>query len=116
MAINAAISHRRRERLREVGELVRRLGRPAEAHVEDQAAGGDLLRELRRLPVKQSAVIVLRHLHGYSNREIAAALGESESTIASRLMAGKRALQGRLDTTAKDSLDTPASPGVSIYK
>jgi len=108
IAINTAVSHRRRERLREVGELIRRLGRPAEADPEAEATGGgELLRELKRLPPKQSAVIVLRHLHGYSNREIASALGESESTVASRLMTAKRTLQARLSRPGREDLDTP---------
>lgn len=116
IAINTAVSHRRRERLREVGELVRRLGRPAEVSSEEVAVTSDLQRELRRLPPKQAGVLVLRHLHGYSNREIAAALGESESTVASRLMAAKRALQARLDAGRKDSLDTCAGTRVPITK
>jgi RNA polymerase sigma-70 factor, ECF subfamily len=96
IAINTAISYRRKQKLREVGELVRRLGRPAAPNPEDEVLSGDLLRELRRLPTKQSAALVLRHLHGYSNREIAAALGVPESTIASRLMEAKRTLRARL--------------------
>jgi len=58
--------------------------------------GPDLLRELRALPPKQSAAIVLRHLHGYTNREIAASLGVPERTIASRLAAARARLQSRL--------------------
>src|SRR5258708_24186554 len=41
IAINTAISHRRRERLREVGELVRRLGRPHEADPTVPESGPD---------------------------------------------------------------------------
>jgi RNA polymerase sigma factor (sigma-70 family) len=55
----------------------------------------DLPRELRRLPPKQAAAIVLRHLHGYTNREIAGALGVPESTVATRLMMAKRRLRAR---------------------
>src|SRR5207302_10489121 len=82
IAINTAISYQRKQKLREVGELIRRLGKPVEPDPEDQALSSDLLRELRRLPVKQSAALVLRHLHGYTNREIAAALAVPESTVA----------------------------------
>jgi DNA-directed RNA polymerase specialized sigma24 family protein len=35
---------------------------------------------------------VLRHYHGYSNREIAAALDVPERTVASRLAAAKKQL------------------------
>ena len=116
IAINTAVSHRRRERLREVGELVRRLGRPEESNPEDDATHGDLLRELRRLPPRQAAVVVLRHLHGYTNREIATALGESESTVASRLMTAKRTLRARLGPTEKKNMDTSAQAGVPLSK
>jgi RNA polymerase sigma-70 factor (ECF subfamily) len=95
IAINTAISHRRSERLREVGEVVRRLGRPHQQQA-DADLGTDLLRELRRLPTKQAAAVVLRHLHGYTNREIATALGVPESTIATRLAAAKKTLRARL--------------------
>ena len=94
IAINAAISYRRRERLREVGETVRRLGRPVAA-MPDQA-DGTLLNALRQLDPEQSSLIVLRHHHGYSNREIAASLGLAESTISSRLVTAKARLQALL--------------------
>ncbi|HVB78020.1 MAG TPA: sigma-70 family RNA polymerase sigma factor [Candidatus Nitrosotalea sp.] len=106
VAINVAISQRRRRRLREVGELVRRLGRPEPADPSELALDGPLLSELRRLPTKQAAALVLRHLHGYSNREIALALGINESTVASRLMSAKRALRARLSRSGEDRLDS----------
>jgi RNA polymerase sigma-70 factor, ECF subfamily len=109
IAINTAISHRRRAAVREVGKLLRRLGRPVEEDPADRALGGDLLRELRRLPPKQAAAIVLRHLHGYTNREIAAALGVPESTVATRLMAAKTALRARLGGSAEAISDTSAT-------
>src|SRR2546429_5936 len=54
IAINVAVSHLRRERLREVGELVRRLGVPADPDPTDGAAP-ELLRELRRPPTADPA-------------------------------------------------------------
>jgi RNA polymerase sigma factor (sigma-70 family) len=110
IAINTALSHRRRQRLREVGELLRRLGRPAQATGPEIVP--DLAWELRRLPPKQAAVIVLRHLHGYTNREIAAALGVPESTIASRLAEAKRTLRARLMASRRESSDTSAGSRV----
>jgi len=106
IAINVAISYRRRRALREVGELVRRLGRPEDPDPTDRALGGDLLQELRRLPARQAAALVLRHLHGYSNREIATALGVPESTVATRLMIAKRTLRARLGASARAISDT----------
>ena len=97
IALNTVTSWRRRERIREAGELVRRLGRPPEHLEQSPVEGMDLSQGLRQLPVKQAAVIVLRHLHGYSNREIAATLGIPEGTVASRLAAGKQRLRSLLD-------------------
>jgi len=92
IAVNRAISYRRSAKLRQVGEVLRRLGRPAQpADPAEIAAQGDLLTALRSLPPKLAAAIVLRHYHGYNNREIAAALGVSERTVGTRLrQAGER--------------------------
>jgi len=108
IAINTAISYRRRQAVRDVGRLIRRLGRPPEDDPADHVVAGDLLRELRRLPPRQAAAIVLRHVHGYTNREIAAALGLPESTIATRLMTARRTLRARLGGESADHPDTSA--------
>jgi RNA polymerase sigma-70 factor, ECF subfamily len=113
IAINTALSFIRRRKLREVGELIRRLGQPVERDPEAEAIGGEVLAEIRRLPAKQAASVVLRHLHGYTNREIAAALGEPESTIASRLMVAKRTLRARLRSHVEPQSDTSVQLGVS---
>jgi RNA polymerase sigma-70 factor (ECF subfamily) len=96
IAINTAISHRRRERLRVPLELVRRLGRPAPPPDPASTTRAELLAALRRLAPEQAAIVVLRHLHGYSNREIAMALGAPESTISSRLVTAKARLAADL--------------------
>jgi RNA polymerase sigma-70 factor, ECF subfamily len=97
IAINVAYSHLRQGRLREVGELVRRLGRPGPSQDPAQLAeGSDLFRALRKLPPDQAAAVILRHHHGYTNREIAFALGAPESTIASRLAKAKERLRAEL--------------------
>jgi RNA polymerase sigma-70 factor (ECF subfamily) len=97
IAINVAISDRRHQRLRDAGEVIRRLGRPAlgpdPALVAERS---DLVRAVRKLPTKQAAALVLRHYHGYTNREIAAALGVPEQTVASRLAAARKELQAVL--------------------
>jgi RNA polymerase sigma-70 factor, ECF subfamily len=92
IAVNSAISARRRARLRSVGELLRRLGRPGHGpDPAEVATKPDLLGALRSIPPKLAAAIVLRHYHGYNNREIAAALGVSERTVGTRLrQAGDR--------------------------
>lgn len=108
IVLNTAFSHRRRERLREVGELVRRLGRPEPVDPVEQAGSPDLLRALRALPPRQAAAIVLRHVHGYSNREIAAALGVPERTVASRLIAARRELRRLLGPDFAPEMSTSA--------
>ena len=92
IAVNRAISYRRTARLRGVGEILRRLGRPVHStDPSDEATRPDLLSALRSIPPKLAAAIVLRHYHGYNNREIAAALGVSERTVGTRLrQAGER--------------------------
>ena len=98
IALNVATSYRRWRRLREVGEVVRRLGRPrTDSEMPELGLQRDLFEALRRLPPEQAATVVLRHHHGYTNREIAAALGVPESTIASRLAAAKLRLRQELE-------------------
>jgi RNA polymerase sigma factor (sigma-70 family) len=112
IAVNRAISYRRSARLRSVAELLRRLGRPAgaadPAHV---ATRPDLLTALRSISPKLAAAIVLRHYHGYNNREIAAALGVSERTIGTRLNQAGARLRALLEESpgSRFSLDAAAA-------
>ena len=109
IAINVAVSDRRRFRLRQAGELVRRLGRPsAPPDPTALAEQSDLIRALRKLPTKQAAALVLRHFHGYSNREIAASLGVPDQTVASRLAAARKQLQAELRDSREPKMVDPA--------
>jgi RNA polymerase sigma factor (sigma-70 family) len=113
IAINLAITHRRKERLREVGQLLIRLGRPGPGRDPSvEAETSDLVDALRQLPAAQAAVIVLRHYHGYNNRELALALGVSERTVGARLALARTTLQallgpawGGLPTSGPSSVD-----------
>jgi RNA polymerase sigma-70 factor, ECF subfamily len=96
IAINVAMSYRRAERLRDIAHLIRHLGVPPESDPVEAATTPELLRELRALPPRQAAALVLRHVHGYTNREISHALGVPERTIASRLAAARGQLRARL--------------------
>ncbi|HKC18404.1 MAG TPA: RNA polymerase sigma factor [Candidatus Dormibacteraeota bacterium] len=97
IAINVAISDRRHQRIRQAGELIRRLGMPAPGPDPAVVAErSDMFRAIQKLPTKQAAVLVLRHYHGYSNREIAAVLGVPEQTVASRLATARKQLQAVL--------------------
>jgi len=104
IAINVAYSHIRQRKLREVGELVRRLGRPGPGKDPSETAeSSDLFRAMRKLDPDQAAVIILRHHHGYTNREIAFALGSPESTISSRLVKAKARLREELKSAAESA-------------
>ena len=97
IAINAAVSYKRKMRLRQVDEVIRRIGRPGSApDPQVIVENNDLTDALAKLPPKQAAAIVLRHYHGYTNRAIAAALGVPERTVASRLAIAKQRLRAML--------------------
>src|ERR1700674_3388534 len=109
IAVNSAISYRRRARLRTVGELLRRLGRPSHgADPAEIATQPNLLGALRTLPPKPAARMVLRHYHGYNNREIAAALGVSERTVGTRLRQAAERLRCVLGETAPNPFSRDA--------
>ena len=94
IAVNAAVSYKRKMKLREVGEVIRRIGRPGLApDPHDIVENGDIAAALAKLPPNQAAAIVLRHYHGYTNRAIAQALGIPERTVASRLAVAKARLR-----------------------
>jgi len=81
-----------------VGELLKRFGVPEQSATPDLALRSDLMRELRALPPRLAAALVLRHYHGYTNRDIAHALGIPERTVASRLIRARSRLQVRLSS------------------
>ena len=111
IAINVAASQQRYQRIREVGQLLRRIGQPREERdPADVAEHSDLLDALRRLPPRQAATIVLRHYNGYSNREIAQSLHVPERTVASRLAAAKSRLRKELGSQFE--LGSSTRPGV----
>jgi RNA polymerase sigma-70 factor (ECF subfamily) len=98
IAVNRAISYRRRAKLRTIGEVLRRIGKPGGgSDPAEVATRPDLLTALRALPPKLAAAIVLRHYHGYTNREIGAALGVSERTVGTRLQQAAERLRVLLE-------------------
>jgi RNA polymerase sigma factor (sigma-70 family) len=105
IAVNTAISHARRQKLREVGEIIRRLGRPhLDADPSEQV--GALLPAIAELKPADRALLILRHYHGYSNREIAVALNRPESTISARLVKAR----GRLRSVLQEAYPELAPP------
>ena len=61
--------------------------------VRAYAPGDDVVGALSALPPDQRAVIVMRHLLGFTPGEIAAALGLPRGTVNSRLRRGLDGLQ-----------------------
>lgn len=80
--------------------------RPASVALSERDAVGDataasvarvaLLGELRRLPARQRAVLVLRYYEGWSEAEIAVALGCSAGTVKTHAARGLARLRDRL--------------------
>jgi RNA polymerase sigma-70 factor (ECF subfamily) len=98
IAVNTAISHRRREKIRALPSLLLRLGAPPAGRDPGDCAGDrSIVGELRRLPPQQSAALVLRHYHGYTNREIARALSVTERTVGSWIARGLETLRARME-------------------
>ena len=90
IVVNRAIDYARaRELRREVADAG---VEPAVVDVAD-APGDDVLEALAALPPDQRAVIVMRHLLGFTPGEIAAALGLPRGTVNSRLRRGLDGLQ-----------------------
>lgn len=111
IAINTAVSHQRKESLRTISVILRRLGRPAPGPDPAQLAlDRDLVTALRRLSPRLRAALVLRHYHGYTNREIAAAIGTSERTVNKRLRKAAEKMRGLLaGNDAEFPLEAPGS-------
>ena len=92
IVVNRAIDAARARALRREAELTETIAAPA---VQDPVDRG-LLQALVELPPEQRAVIVMRHLLGYTPGEIARALDLPRGTVNSRLRRGLDAVRERL--------------------
>jgi RNA polymerase sigma-70 factor (ECF subfamily) len=92
IVVNRAIDAARARSLRRETELTEGATGTAEHELPD----GELLSALARLPPDQRAVIVLRHLLGYTPGEIARALDLPRGTVNSRLRRGLDAMRHTL--------------------
>jgi RNA polymerase sigma-70 factor (ECF subfamily) len=93
IVVNRAIDYARtRELRREVADA----GIEPAVVDRSQAPGDDILGALAALPPDQRAVIVLRHLLGFTPGEIASALGLPRGTVNSRLRRGLDGLQAEV--------------------
>lgn len=75
----------------------------AEARLQDKARMGALRDALGTLPERQRMAVVLRHVEGCANPEIAARLDVSVEAVESLISRGKRALKAQL-SGQKDAL------------
>ncbi len=91
IVVNRAIDAARARALRRESELGEHV-----AADEHEPADRAVLEALGRLPPDQRAVIVLRHLLGYTPGEIARALDLPRGTVNSRLRRGLDAMRGEL--------------------
>ena len=103
IAINAAISYQRKMRLWEVGEVIRRLGRPGAGSDPQELEHCDLTAAIAALPPTQAVTIVLRYFHGYTNRAISRATGTPERTVSSRLAHGRQRLRKALASSLAEA-------------
>ncbi len=87
ITMNVATSRIRYRRLRAAGEIVKRIGRPQQTSLDPAVAGTrtDLGAAMAKLQPREAATVVMRHVHGYSNIEIAAAL-ECDVRTVTRLL------------------------------
>ena len=65
-------------------------------HAAETVARNAMVHELRRLPVRQRAVLVLRFYEGWSEAEIATALGCSPGTVKTHAARGLARLRTQL--------------------
>jgi RNA polymerase sigma-70 factor (ECF subfamily) len=92
IVVNRAIDYARARELRR--EVSGDVGAEPVARCEPDAPSDDVLCALAALPPDQRAVIVMRHLLGFTPGEIARALGLPRGTVNSRLRRGLDGLQG----------------------
>lgn len=90
IVVNRAIDHARARVLRREAQLPETIT----AAPPPEPANGTLQAAIAALPPEQRAVVVLRHLLGYTPGEIAELLDVPRGTVNSRLRRGLDALQG----------------------
>jgi RNA polymerase sigma-70 factor (ECF subfamily) len=92
IVVNRAIDAARARAIRRETELIE----PLDGAGDREPVDRDVLAALRRLPPEQRAVIVMRHLLGYTPGEIARALDLPRGTVNSRLRRGLDSMRERL--------------------
>jgi RNA polymerase sigma-70 factor, ECF subfamily len=114
IAVNTALSYRRRLKRREIGEVLRRLGRPAPAADPSASRRSELVDALSALPPKLSVAFLLRHYHGYSTAEIAVITGSAERTVRLRVEQASSRLRAALAEPWDEAMPNLGTPGVVL--
>lgn len=94
IAINCAMDHLRRSKIRTADETIRRLGLPEGGKDPlDLVISNEMYNIVHTLPPKIAESMVYRYYYGYTNRAIAKILNRPERTVASRLASGRELLR-----------------------
>jgi RNA polymerase sigma-70 factor (ECF subfamily) len=110
VAIDRAVAFRRKAQTRKFRALLGRLGKPAPNRDQsDLAIDHDVVHALRKMHPRFAAPIVLRYYHGYTNKEIALALGVSERTVVNHM----REAVDRLRLAFNASFSVPPIPALA---
>jgi RNA polymerase sigma-70 factor (ECF subfamily) len=109
LVVNACFDHRRRSRrlapfVESVLDLLHAPGSSALDRVMHEEMSDHLRAAVDSLPPEQRMVVVLRYTEGFTYDQIAAAMGCSAGTIASRLNRVHKVLERRLHRLAGKSL------------
>jgi RNA polymerase sigma-70 factor (sigma-E family) len=108
MVLNEYLGWRRRSRRTAVRADLSELIEAEPDHADAAADRQHLAGELRRLPPKQRAAIVLRYLEGLSFADIAALLGTGENAVRSNVSRGLAQLRVQLGDVADHPMSVPA--------
>lgn len=80
------------------------LDRPVEDHVDRSAQRSELAQQLAALPPRQRTVLVMQYYGGWSDREIAVAIGCRPSTVRAYASRGLAALRVSLGSADRPSM------------
>ena len=97
ITLNVAHTQMKQGKRRTVSEILRRIGKPEDRPDPSTVVlRSDLANAMRRLRPREVSAIVLRHLHGYSNIEIASFIGVDVRTVTRLLNRATEELRAEL--------------------
>jgi RNA polymerase sigma-70 factor (sigma-E family) len=114
MMVNEVTSRRRRRARTSVWADLSGLTEPVADHSAEHAEHQQLADELRRLPVKQRAAVVLRYYEGLPFAEIADLLGTGENAVRSNISRALRRLRVQLSDDAEEAVRPLPRPTTEV--